>query len=154
MQNTNGGSPQTARTGDPPVQLTAPQPRTAADLFAHARAAEHAATLAFQQGAVQRANWLQRAASLRHRMALSQASLECRLCEGYGLVANRWPAGCNEHDEPGRTGRHWERCPNVVAHPPATPCEKSTEDGHCAHRTACASAQESPERSVWERIYD
>ncbi|MFE4309214.1 hypothetical protein ACFRR6_24555 [Streptomyces sp. NPDC056891] len=105
------------------------QPRTAKDLFAAAAAAEHAATLALQKGNVTLAQALGIVGKLRHDMALRQAAAECPTCHGHGQIWERCPAGCTEHDEPGRTGRHWISCPNVVTHPPLAATEPAPVSG-------------------------
>lgn len=128
------------------------QPRTAKDLFAAAAAAEHAATLALQKGNVTLAQALGTVGNLRHDMALRQAAVECPNCNGSGQVPERCPAGCTEHDEPGRTGRHWVSCPNVVSHPPLATTEPAPASGRCPCNAVGTPGCQTggPHCSVWE----
>lgn len=100
------------------------------DLLAQARAAEHAATLALQQGNVPLAQVRATIGRLRLGLALRQAAEECLFCNGYGAVPAKCPTGCAEHDPHDRTPRHWVSCPNVVAHPGATNLPGSEPDAN------------------------
>ncbi|MFI6277914.1 hypothetical protein [Streptomyces sp. NPDC050988] len=90
------------------MQNTPLSDRSAAELLAQAKAAEHAATAAMRSGDLERARTLALIGRLRVDLSYRQAALECPDCEGRGLV----PAA--------RRGDDWPTCPNVVAHPKST----------------------------------
>ncbi|MFJ3097971.1 hypothetical protein [Streptomyces hydrogenans] len=131
-----------------------PQARTATDLFAQARASEHAATVAVQRGDLPLAETHIRLGRLRRDLALDQAARECTFCNGYGATPEKCPAGCTEHDPHDRTARHWVPCISVVAHPPAAdhngPAPTGTDRCPCNPTGTRGYHKGGPACSVWE----
>lgn len=97
--------------------MTTTTTKSVEQLRADVNAAEHAASQAMATGDYSKARALAVLGRLRMDMVRDQTARTCRDCNGYGRMAEPCPPNCAEHDEPGRTGRHWRSCDNVVSHP-------------------------------------
>lgn len=99
------------------MQHTPVSDRSAAELLAQAQAAEHAATLALNDGNYRRAQAQAFVGRLRLGLYEIALSKECRDCSGNGIIAR--PCARTDCDEAARGSmhhRHWEPCLNRATH--------------------------------------
>ncbi|MFD5079589.1 hypothetical protein [Streptomyces sp. NPDC058371] len=99
------------------MQHTIISDRSAAELFAQAHAADHAASLALSEGNYGRAQAHALIGRLRIHLYEIALSNECRDCSGDGIVARSCArTDCEEPDRGATRHLHWESCLNRATH--------------------------------------